>query len=176
MPNFTVRTIFAAILAASVIAPVRADWAPTHKVEFVIPFGPGGGADILARTLIRAIEVDKLVPVPILPANRGGRNRGRRQVMSKRIAKAADLPAGFALHSLPHEIGSVLVDAGMTAMQVATALGQASSKTSERYRHAVDGARAILAQRAAELVRPLRLRAVASPSRKPASPASRSAG
>ncbi len=70
------RTILASILAASTLSaiaePARAGWAPAHKVEFVIPFGPGGGADILARTLIRAIEEEKLVPVPIVPVNRGG--------------------------------------------------------------------------------------------------------
>lgn len=72
----TLRTILATILAAGAVLaiaePARAGWAPTHKVEFVIPFGPGGGADILARTLIRAIEEEKLVPVPIVPVNRGG--------------------------------------------------------------------------------------------------------
>lgn len=54
------------------MAVAQADWVPTRQVEFVIPFGPGGGADMLARTLIRAIEEDRLVEVPIVPVNRGG--------------------------------------------------------------------------------------------------------
>ena len=70
------RILVAALQAAGALLAVtgaaQAGWAPTHKVEFVIPFGPGGGADILARTLIRAIEEEKLVPVPIVPVNRGG--------------------------------------------------------------------------------------------------------
>ena len=76
MRNLPLRTIVATLHAVAVLLAVtgtaRAEWAPTHKVEFVIPFGPGGGADILARTLIRAIEEEKLVPVPIVPVNRGG--------------------------------------------------------------------------------------------------------
>lgn len=61
-------------VALLLLAPsfARADWVPARKVEFVIPFGPGGGADILARTLIRVIEDGKLVPVSIVPVNRGG--------------------------------------------------------------------------------------------------------
>ena len=76
MRNLPLRTIVATLHAAAALLAItgtaRAEWAPTHKVEFVIPFGPGGGADILARTLIRAIEEEKLVPVPIVPVNRGG--------------------------------------------------------------------------------------------------------
>jgi putative tricarboxylic transport membrane protein len=76
MRNLTFRAIFAGIQTAGVLMavsqPARADWAPTHKVEFVIPFEPGGGADILARTLIRTIEEEKLVPVPIVAVNRAG--------------------------------------------------------------------------------------------------------
>lgn len=78
----------------------------------------------------------------------------------KRIAAAAGLAPTITLHSLRHGIGSVLADAGMSALQVATALGHASSRTSERYCHVVGDARAVLAQRAAELVRPAKLRAV----------------
>jgi putative tricarboxylic transport membrane protein len=52
-----------------------AEWARTRQVEFVIPFGPGGGADMLARTLIQAVEEDGLVKVPIVPVNRGGGER-----------------------------------------------------------------------------------------------------
>lgn len=76
MRRLRFRILIAVLQAAAtfvaVAEPARAGWAPTHKVEFVIPFGPGGGADILARTLIRAIEDEKLVPVPIVPVNRGG--------------------------------------------------------------------------------------------------------
>lgn len=69
------RTMLLAMQAfALLLAPgfARADWAPAHKVEFVIPFGPGGGADILARTLIRVLEDEELVPVSVVPVNRGG--------------------------------------------------------------------------------------------------------
>ncbi|MGD9509823.1 MAG: hypothetical protein AB7I59_12375 [Geminicoccaceae bacterium] len=53
-----------------------AEWAPARQVEFVIPFGPGGGADMLARTPLRAIEAEHLATLPIVPVGRGG---GRRE-------------------------------------------------------------------------------------------------
>jgi hypothetical protein len=45
-----------------------------------------------------------------------------------------------------------LADAGMSAMQVATALGHASSRTSERYCHIVGDAHVVLAQRVSDCV------------------------
>lgn len=76
-----------------------------------------------------------------------------------RVAAAAKLPAGITLHALRHGIGTHLAAAGMAAPQIAMALGHHQWRTSERYVHAVDRARAELAQRAADLVRPKKLRA-----------------
>lgn len=78
-----------------------------------------------------------------------------------RIAKAAGLPPSITLHALRHGIGTHLAAAGMAAPQIAMALGHHQWRTSERYVHAVDRARAELAQTAADLVRPKKLRAVA---------------
>jgi putative tricarboxylic transport membrane protein len=47
-------------------------WVPTREVEFVIPFGVGGGADLLARVIHKIIVDEKLVPVPIALNNRPG--------------------------------------------------------------------------------------------------------
>ena len=66
------RCVIVLSLLVGVSFSARAEWVPTHNVEFVIPFGPGDGADILAGTLIRVIEDEKLVPVPIMAVNRGG--------------------------------------------------------------------------------------------------------
>ena len=38
----------------------------------IIPFGPGGGSDVLARTIANVISEMKVVPVKILPENRPG--------------------------------------------------------------------------------------------------------
>jgi putative tricarboxylic transport membrane protein len=47
-------------------------WAPTEDVEFVIPFAPGGGADLLARVVHKIIEEENLVPVAVTPVNQPG--------------------------------------------------------------------------------------------------------
>jgi putative tricarboxylic transport membrane protein len=47
-------------------------WVPTRDVEFVIPFGVGGGADLLARVIHKIIVDEKLVPVSIALNNRPG--------------------------------------------------------------------------------------------------------
>jgi putative tricarboxylic transport membrane protein len=50
----------------------QASWTPSKEVEFVIPFGVGGGADLLARVIHKIIVDEKLVPVPIALNNRPG--------------------------------------------------------------------------------------------------------
>jgi putative tricarboxylic transport membrane protein len=63
----------AAPISGSIIpALAQASWVPTRDVEFVIPFGVGGGADLLARVIHKIIVDEKLVPVPIALNNRPG--------------------------------------------------------------------------------------------------------
>lgn len=47
-------------------------WVPTRDVEFVIPFGVGGGSDLLARIIGKVIVEEKLIPTPLVLNNRGG--------------------------------------------------------------------------------------------------------
>ena len=47
-------------------------WRPTRDVEFVIPFGVGGGADLMARVIQKIITDERMVPVAINPVNRPG--------------------------------------------------------------------------------------------------------
>lgn len=77
------RTVMGRVLAvlgfatASLLAsPVSAQWKPTRDVEFVIPFGVGGGADILARVVHKVITEEKLVPVSIALVNKPGGGGG----------------------------------------------------------------------------------------------------
>jgi putative tricarboxylic transport membrane protein len=69
------------LLAGAAVAPfagsawpgfAQSSWVPTREVEFVIPFGVGGGADLLARVIHKIIIDEKLVPVPISLNNRPG--------------------------------------------------------------------------------------------------------
>ena len=77
-----------------------------------------------------------------------------------RIAEGARLPTSLTLHSLRRGVGTLLAAEGKAAPQIAMALGHSQWRTSERYVHAVDRARAELAQETADLVRPKKLRAV----------------
>jgi putative tricarboxylic transport membrane protein len=52
--------------------PAAAQFKPTRDVEFVIPFGLGGGADLLARTIIKIAADEKIVPTTIVAVNRPG--------------------------------------------------------------------------------------------------------
>ncbi len=62
----------APFVGVSVPGLAQSSWVPTKEVEFVIPFGVGGGADLLARIMHKIIVDEKLVPVPIALNNRPG--------------------------------------------------------------------------------------------------------
>ena len=49
-----------------------AAWAPARPVEIVAPAGPGGGWDLLARTMQKALTEEKIVNVPIVVTNKPG--------------------------------------------------------------------------------------------------------
>ena len=77
-------------LAASLAVSVAkaAEWKPTSDVEFVIPYGLGGGADLLARVIIKIITEEKLVPVNVTAVNKpgGGASVGVAYVLSTKNA------------------------------------------------------------------------------------------
>ena len=47
-----------------------AAWEPTKPVEFIIPAGTGGGADLMARFVAAVIQKENLAPVPFLAVNK----------------------------------------------------------------------------------------------------------
>ena len=49
-----------------------ASWQPTKTVEFVVPAGTGGGADIMARFISPLLAKHNLSPQPFIVANRSG--------------------------------------------------------------------------------------------------------
>lgn len=51
---------------------VDAAWEPTKPVEFIIPAGTGGGADVMARLISPIVEKNKLSPQPFIPLNKSG--------------------------------------------------------------------------------------------------------
>ena len=75
--GITRRVMLGAAAAVPVVglpgtSRAQAGWVPTREVEFVIPFGVGGGADLLARVIHKIIVDEKLVPTPIVLNNRPG--------------------------------------------------------------------------------------------------------
>lgn len=63
------RTLLAA--PALVALPARAQsWVPTRPIQLIVGFAPGGGSDIIARTIAEAAA--PLYPVPLVVINRAG--------------------------------------------------------------------------------------------------------
>jgi tripartite-type tricarboxylate transporter receptor subunit TctC len=47
-------------------------WEPTKPIEFIIPAGPGGGADQMARFIQGIVTKHKLMKQPLIPINKSG--------------------------------------------------------------------------------------------------------
>lgn len=76
--------IAAAALAGLLLATgaARAAW-PEKPVRVIVPFGPGGTSDILARNLQKVIEEKKLLPQPVVIQNVTGHfSVGARQALT----------------------------------------------------------------------------------------------
>ncbi|MGQ0675156.1 MAG: tripartite tricarboxylate transporter substrate binding protein [Rhodospirillales bacterium] len=101
-----------AVAAAGAWTPANAQWKPTRDVEFVIPYGLGGGADLLARVLIKIVADEKLAPVNLVAVNRpgGGSAVGVGQVVS---TKAGD----------PHTLVLINPQTQITPLRVKDAKG-----------------------------------------------------
>jgi putative tricarboxylic transport membrane protein len=82
-----------AVAVALVPRPAAADFKPSREVEFIIPYGLGGGADLLARTIIKIITEEKLVPVSVVAVNKpgGGSATGVAHVVSTKKGDAHTL-------------------------------------------------------------------------------------
>jgi tripartite-type tricarboxylate transporter receptor subunit TctC len=81
------RQAFAALLLASVswLAPAQERY-PSRPVEFIVPWGPGGGADQVARKAGKLMEEDLKVSFPVVNSPGATGNTG----MAKLLAAQAD--------------------------------------------------------------------------------------
>ena len=52
--------------------PVWGQAYPTRPIEFVVPFGAGGGSDLLARAIAKTIGDERLLAQPLTVTNRAG--------------------------------------------------------------------------------------------------------
>ena len=75
------KAVLAAALvsAATLAAAQTAESYPAKPVEVIVPWGPGGGADVLGRILSRWLEIDLKAPFPVsnLPGASGMIGLGR---------------------------------------------------------------------------------------------------
>ena len=75
-------------IGVSLGGPAAAQWKPTRDVDFVVPFGLGGGADLFTRTMVKIIQDEKLVPTNLVVINKpgGGTASGVGYVVASRHA------------------------------------------------------------------------------------------
>ncbi len=64
--------VFLAVLISAFAAQGATEWKPTKPIQFVVPYGPGGGSDVLGRSISNIISTDKLCPVPLIVVNQAG--------------------------------------------------------------------------------------------------------
>ena len=60
------------MLAGGLAAPAVAQGYPSERLDWTIAFGPGGGNDIMARTMIDILQKHDLYPAEIVAENRAG--------------------------------------------------------------------------------------------------------
>jgi putative tricarboxylic transport membrane protein len=60
------------VFAVASTVPSTAAWEPTRPVEFIIPAGPGGGADLMARVIQGAVAKHNLMKQPMVVINKAG--------------------------------------------------------------------------------------------------------
>jgi tripartite-type tricarboxylate transporter receptor subunit TctC len=70
--NFNRRSIFLALACALAVLPNARAWAayPERVIKIVVPFAPGGGTDVVARTL--ALEMGKELGATVIVENKPG--------------------------------------------------------------------------------------------------------
>ena len=108
------------ILACAVFAPpAQAEW-PDHAIRWIVPFGPGGANDLIAR--VAAEAASKKLGQPILIENRPGATVGTQAVARAAndgytflIGAAGVITNSLLLKDLPYQ-DSDLVPVGMIAV------------------------------------------------------------
>ena len=61
-----------AVLTLASATPSQSAWEPNRPVEFIIPAGTGGGADIMARTIQGIVTKHNLMKQPMVVINKAG--------------------------------------------------------------------------------------------------------
>ena len=97
--QITMMVFVGSAIAAS--APAVA-WEPSRTVEFIVPAGPGGGADQMARFIQGMVAKHKLMNEPMVVINMGG-GAGAEGFLAVKEAKGD--PNKLAFQSVYHADG-----------------------------------------------------------------------
>lgn len=98
------RTLLAGVLAVAFASPaVAQERYPTRPIEFVVPWGPGGGADQLARKIAPGIEKELKVSLPVINVAGATGQTG----LNKMLTSAAD---GYSISVLIADTLALLAD------------------------------------------------------------------
>ncbi len=68
------RIIALLFFSAFISGLANAQWKPTKPIDLVVHTGPGGGSDVLARSIAVMLEKEKLLPVRLQVVNKTGGN------------------------------------------------------------------------------------------------------
>lgn len=71
LSGVVVTIVFSLLLISFSMGTAHA-WEPTRPVEFIVPAGTGGGADVMARFISPLVSKYKLAPKPFIVINKSG--------------------------------------------------------------------------------------------------------
>jgi putative tricarboxylic transport membrane protein len=64
--------VFGVIMISLLLTEIGAAWEPQKPIEFIIPAGPGGGADVMARFIAPLVSKYNLSSQPLVVVNKPG--------------------------------------------------------------------------------------------------------
>jgi putative tricarboxylic transport membrane protein len=70
--SFLMAVVLSLAVLFSSFGVQAADWKPSKPIQFIVPYAPGGGSDVMGRTIENIIKTEKLSPVPLMIVNQAG--------------------------------------------------------------------------------------------------------
>lgn len=107
-----VATVFASLLTlGSAPAAVAVDKYPSRPIELIVTFGPGGGADFMARQLSRLLEKELGTALPVVNVSGASGNAGLTQLLGNSAdGHSAGTLIALTVSSWASGLGSASVD------------------------------------------------------------------
>lgn len=99
-----VRVAAAALIGAAALAAQADEVYPSRPIEYIVPWGPGGGADQVARKTAQLMEKDLRVSLPVVNVPGATGQTG----LAKMLTAAAD---GYTISVMTGDTFGLLTDA-----------------------------------------------------------------